>query len=304
MSEQLANLYNTTLASGYTAGAGSISVASATGAPSSGTFSLTILNATTGAVILIFRVTSVSGTTFTGAAEGPDTNAAMGSVVVGTILTVAAVDQIKLDAVAGITSFIQPVTPPVAANFSQINFNTGTSVVTSQVNNSSPINSIYLEQNDPGGTTEIAGLTKAKLASTFTVTIGFSMYIQGAVQGLVGLWLTDGSSNNIIFCYQVAGNAFFNIRIPLFNNFAGSFNTDIITPFTPFYAQPLIWLRVQETASARNYSVSQDGQNFIQVFTESNTAHFTTVDYGWAAEVRGAAGLAAMTVYSFTETNP
>ncbi len=95
--EQLANLYSTTLAAGYTAGAGSISVTSATGAPTAGPFCVLIRDATTKAVKLIFRVTSVSGTTFTGAAEGTDANAASGDLVDGTMVTVAALGQIIND---------------------------------------------------------------------------------------------------------------------------------------------------------------------------------------------------------------
>jgi hypothetical protein len=95
--EQFANLYSTTLASSYTAGAGSISVTSATGAPTTGTFTLVIRDSSTKAVILLFRVTSVSGTTFTGAAEGADTNAASSSLVDGTMVTVASLAQMRAD---------------------------------------------------------------------------------------------------------------------------------------------------------------------------------------------------------------
>lgn len=112
MSEQLENLYgritsstpittmlaSVTLAVAYTSGSGAITVSSATGAPSGGTFSLTIFNVETGEVYLIFRVTSVAGVVFTGGAEGPDNNAPIGAAVVGTMLTTAAINQIKLDA--------------------------------------------------------------------------------------------------------------------------------------------------------------------------------------------------------------
>lgn len=97
MPEQIANLASTTLASSYTAGAGSISVTSASGFPSVGTFTLTIRDQVTKAITLLFRVTSVSGTTFTGAAEGSDANANSGDLVDGTIVSVAALKQISQD---------------------------------------------------------------------------------------------------------------------------------------------------------------------------------------------------------------
>ena len=72
--EKFANLAETTLSAGYTAGAGSISVTSAAGFPTAGVFRVRLGNAGK----TIFRVDSVSGTTFTGAAEANDANAANG----------------------------------------------------------------------------------------------------------------------------------------------------------------------------------------------------------------------------------
>lgn len=98
MSENLQNNYSTTLASGYTAGVGTISV---TVAPATGngtyTMTLVIRDQSTLAVKLLFRVTSVSGTTLTGAAEGTDANAASGDFVSGSDLTVASLNQIRKD---------------------------------------------------------------------------------------------------------------------------------------------------------------------------------------------------------------
>jgi hypothetical protein len=91
------NVASLTLAAPYTAGSGSITLSSGAGLPASGTFSLTILNAKTGAVYLIFRVTSVAGAVCSGAAEGTDANAPTGAAVIGTVLSSAALQQIKED---------------------------------------------------------------------------------------------------------------------------------------------------------------------------------------------------------------
>ncbi len=306
MSEQFANLASTTLASGYTAGSGSISVVSAAGFPTQGTFTLCIRDQTTKLVKLLFRVTSVSGTIFTGASEGTDASANAGDLVDGSMVSVAMIAQLKADILASVppaaNPFIQSLTAPVAANFSQINFNTGASVVTTQVNNTSPVTSITLIQNDPGATGEIAGLTKSPIAATFTITIGFAWAPGLGAQGLAGLWLTDGSANNLFLCYQV--QTALAIRAPVFTTFAGAFLGDAIGVTAMPSCGPLLWLRIQETASARKYFTSPDGITFTQIFTESNTAHFTTAKYGFAAEDRGGAGHVAMTVYSFTESNP
>jgi hypothetical protein len=107
--EQFANIASTTLASNYTSGSGSISVSSATGFPTSGTFTVTLLNGST--VVLIYRVTSVSGTTFSGAAESADTNVTAGATVVGTMLSAAALSQIELDVQKGGSHIYQNQNP-------------------------------------------------------------------------------------------------------------------------------------------------------------------------------------------------
>lgn len=120
MSEQKVNLYGSiissvpittlvpsiTLAAPYVPASGTMIVSAVTDPvtgtvlPATGTFSLTILNAKTGAVYLIFRVASRSGTTLTGVAEGPDNAAPLGAAVVGTMLTTAALTQIQADTLA------------------------------------------------------------------------------------------------------------------------------------------------------------------------------------------------------------
>jgi len=77
-SEKVANLAETTLASSYTSGGSSISVVSAAGFPTTGVFRVRLGNAGK----TIFRVDSVSGTTFTGGAEANDANASAGDTVV------------------------------------------------------------------------------------------------------------------------------------------------------------------------------------------------------------------------------
>jgi hypothetical protein len=336
MAEQLANLYGAaspvTLASNYTIGSGSISVSSATGAPTTGTFSLTILNASTGAVILIFRVTSVSGTTFSGAAEGTDTNAPSGSIVVGTMMTAAAVAQIKEDAIAPSTNanlvlagpssgsaaaasfralvaadlpsgggaFIQALTAPVAANFTQVNYNTGSGVTTTQANLSSPVTAITIRQQDPSNTGNLAALSKAKLASTFTVTVAITA-TGTLTNNIWGLWLSDSGTNNLFFGNYTGGFGYIG---QVFTNFDLGGNANVFTQnATLIPLGPLMWLRIQETASARKYLVSSDGVTFSQIYTESNTTHFTTANYGFAVILRSG-GDAMITCYSFTETNP
>lgn len=199
--------------------------------------------------------------------------------------------------------FIQTLTAPTAGSFTQLNYNVGAGVTTTQVNNSSPVTSISILQHDPMGTNNIAALAKNKIAATFTVTTAVSI-VTGAVNFLAGLWLSDGGTppNNLFFAFQ--SNV--GIIVPVFTSFSAfsafAFNNLQIPP-----AGPLYWFRVQETASNRIYFMSADGINFAQVFTEANTAHFTTSQYGVGVEPRAASATspdAQIAWYSFTESNP
>src|SRR6185369_7246553 len=85
MAEVIINNFSTTLASGYTSGSGTASLTSASGLPSaSSTYTLGVFPAAdaTAPPIVLLRVSNRSGTTVTVAAEGTDTSAPSGSVVV------------------------------------------------------------------------------------------------------------------------------------------------------------------------------------------------------------------------------
>jgi hypothetical protein len=205
-------------------------------------------------------------------------------------------------------SYIQPLTPPVAANFTQTNYNTGTDVVTTQTNFTSPVTGITLNQSDPAHTFESAALVKSKINALFTFTIGYSFFGTSAGD-YFALVLDDGTAgpNILAFNYQLG----LGLRGYLFNNYANSSASEFMGgPYIlwPAPAGGLMWQRVQETSTNRIYSISSDGQNFYQFFIESNTAHFTTAHYGWAlangSNFNGQASNSTMTVYSVTETTP
>lgn len=199
------------------------------------------------------------------------------------------------------SSFIQPLTAPASGSFSQLNFNQG-GTTTTQVNNSTPVTSITIIQSDPGGNNETAALVKNKLASTFTVTVGVSISLLSSA-GVGGVFLYDGSANNIFWGIQNQAS----FRAPVFSSLSGSFSTDAISQVSGVPGGPLAWFRIQETASARNYYTSADGINFMLAGTESNTAHFTTSQYGWAVQARSGGNPTSpstITCYSFTESNP
>lgn len=207
--------------------------------------------------------------------------------------------------------FIQALTAPVSGNFSPINFS-GSGVTTTQVNGTTPVTYITLRQQDPTHTGNLAAISKAKIAATFTITEAFS--ISGDVNAgtKAGIWLNDSGTNSLFFCiYQSPNNdgAFYPeiFSATSFNN-AGSGGANVFAPGGnggPY--GPLIWFRVQETVSARNYYMSSDGATFYLIFTESNTANLTTANYGMGIFYFNGGGQTydgGITLYSFSETNP
>jgi hypothetical protein len=112
--EQFANLQSSTLASPYTPGDGQITLVSAAGFPTQGTFSVTILDLSD-IPVLIFRVASVAGAVLSGAAESTDTACSAGFGVFGTILTTAAMNQVKADAISPSTIANRVLAGPTSA---------------------------------------------------------------------------------------------------------------------------------------------------------------------------------------------
>ena len=66
---------------------------------------------------------------------------------------------------------------------------------------------------------------------------------------------------------------------------------------------PLLWLRIQETASNRNYYMGGDGLTWLRICQTTNTDFLTTTKYGIFSRDQGSQA-AGMTLYSFSETNP
>lgn len=206
----------------------------------------------------------------------------------------------------GGSGFIQTLTAPVPGDFSQLNFNVGTDVVTTETDNTSPVNSTTLFQSDPNTTQQIAAIVKNIVNPLFTVTIAVSTICDiSSSQAIAGLFLGDGGTNVIIWGTQFGGSALRASLLTLSGGFAGDYYSGGNTAGMLFTG-PLLWLRVQETLTNRIYSASCDGINFIPFATQAVTTGFATLQYGFCAENRagGATGNVQICCYSFTETTP
>jgi hypothetical protein len=331
MSEQLVNLYGSIkstvpistvsasiiLAVAYTAGSGFIQVSNATdpvsGAtlPSTGTFSLTILNAETGAVYLIFRVTSVSGTTLTGAAEGPDANAPMGSAVVGTMLTVDAIDQIEADILAtpsGVTagSYTNTnLTVNAAGRITAASNGSGGGLSFDDLYYPGVINPNTLSFSwlTPQGSATATDTTNGGLTVMIPSTSGDYLFIYGTAIGsfvslisalkitspiqnflVQGLFLVEQSTGKIttFVCSSATAsppgsNAVIVQHYTNYTTFLANIANQL--SYGPIYT--LWYPRIQIVSGNLLYQLSGDGINFETFYSESITAFFTTGPSHW-----------------------
>lgn len=310
MSENLQNLYSTTLASGYTAGAGSISVAAAP-ATGNGTYTMTLVirDASTKAVKLLFRVTSVSGTTLTGAAEGTDANASSGDLVDGSIISVASQGQLftdhhgygtfaNLPATTGRAAgdrykcsdseydyifdgalwvpfaFGSKCTRPDLSTFT----NHGHAPDTSD-NTTGPV---YLERKATGTGYQWVLYTKTMPAKPFKITMGFrgwfdqyngdqNYYMIVLRESSTGKFWAYGSGDN----YDAMGAIFFTDQ----DNYGGQNPLSVQSSLWNFANAR--WIRVEDDNTNVNFYVSLDGYHWFKRFSHAHNTTITPNEIGF-----------------------
>lgn len=300
--EVFANLAETTLASGYTSGGSSLSVASATLFPTTGVFRVALGNTAK----TIFRVDSVSGTTFTGAAEAFDGNADSGQAV--TLVASKAVAERFLQSptapelhaptgLAGVTRYgpIWPVRGVVAAEFSWVNQGSATDTVTGGV----------ARLVCPGQSQNIRARMKSFPSSDFTVTALVLPIMRTIADAEAGIIFREAGTDkwqairlahdNIIYVSNwTAANAF------AANQFTGA---AAASSFAWSFAWAL-WLRVRYDGTNVVYSYSFDGVHWVQALSEAKTARFTTApdQVGYFVNDRTGGVQQEMSVLSWLET--
>lgn len=288
--EQLENLYLTTLAAPYVAGSGAITVTSA-GSYTQGTFSLTILDGS-GNVILIFRVTSVAGPVFTGAAEGADANAPMGSTVVGSMLTVDSIAQLFLDhapvdgyyiASAG-NLFTGPTmleaTLPVGADFSWVNQGTASETAAG--------NALVLHA--PASSTVAWRMRVQNIGADTQLIAAFvpDFLFQSSETNQAAIGFYESATGKLEVVTMIVSSAFSGIQVNRYasptGGFAGNqFNTACVG--LPNW----IAMRLKISGGNLNFSYSISGNNFPVGYTEAENAFFSVAPDQWfyAADAEG-----------------
>jgi hypothetical protein len=153
-----------------------------------------------------------------------------------------------------------------------------------------------------------AGTVHAKIGSNFTYTLGIIQNWSTSGSGGCGMLLSDGtavSSNVIFYGYWLVlggglGAAFPLADVQAFN--AAGLVSVFTGPAISYVGSTPLYLRVQETASNRLYSMSQDnGVTWNLLLSEANTAHFTTVNTGIGVQIGNADVTAQCTFVDWVE---
>ena len=129
----------------------------------------------------------------------------------------------------------------------------------------------------------IGGRYKAKIAATFTFTVGLSLNCPAGGDAPL-LFLTNGtaaSSPVIAFGFSANSGGFGGgIFISSWNSFTNSWSATNFSSATTVSLPQIVYCRVVETASNRTYYMSFDKQNWVQVYQSTLTSFLTTAYYG------------------------
>lgn len=213
MSEQFANLAQSTVGTPYSPGAGHLILVSAANFPAVGTFSVTVVDKITLLPKLIFRVTSIAVNNLAGAAESADVACNVGDVVYGTILSAAAMAQIKTDVggsvpnatiLKGSGGVLGAQTATVATAF----LNPFTSLLQGVAPASGGGTTNFLRADgawaDPPGS---GGGSIYTPPTGFTLEDGFGGASMPTDANGLSLFVPNSGGNNVIYCQKALSNS-------------------------------------------------------------------------------------------------
>jgi hypothetical protein len=297
--EHFANLAETTLASGYTSGGGSISVASASGFPTSGVFRVALGNASK----TIYRVDSVSGTTFTGGAEANDGNASSGQTVI--ICASAAVAERFMQSPETAEQFlpsglngadrwgrVYKVKYPITADFSWVN--QGGAAIDTTFG--------FTRLSVPSASTSYRMRVKTAPATPYQVDVAMQPTEAGTRFG--GLVFRESSTSKLVALqYNAANNQ---MAVVYWTN-ETTFNSNpanttlegtIIGTLLP------VWLRIRDDGTNLKFTASRDGLYYFTEMSLGRTAFLAggPNQVGFFGDVDSGASAFALDFYHWQES--
>lgn len=340
MPEQIFNNYSSTLSAGYTAGAGSISVSNATSngvtLPASGTYTLVVVDQSTKLPKLYYRVSSRSGTTCSGSAEGTDANANSGDLVYGGMLSAAALAQIRADMLGyGSISALPSTTGQTTGNiyiatdtpYNKYVFNgtiwvpflggipcsspTTSTFATDGSSSGLTINSyavsngvLIFQASQTSGTDNVAVKVTSVPTAPYTRTLRCSFNYKETGNGAypwVGLCLRDSATGKIIV-FGPARTDTLNLAMRVgkwTNNTTFSADYYVQNFFPPATYEGVYHLQLTDDNTNRIFKVSRDGYNFETVYSVGRTDFITPDQIGIANIAYTGTAHTTLTVYDY-----
>lgn len=311
-SEKIRNLAETTLASGYTAGSGSLSVTSAGDFPTDGDFTVRLDNVSQ----TILRVSAVSGTTFTVTAEENDGNASAGDAVILATsrtqgerylqrpLTGQARSPYGADGALFLGPFQNPVTALSQSSWSWVN--------QGSFAYSESAGFVHITGPAAAGT-NIRGRFKTAPSVPYTIEMGVIHMFHASTSGpsqlqFLGLAFRESGTGEItvfVFSNFSLATAQASPTIAAANyNSATSFNASIGTErFLPGMPQ-LCWLRMTDNNTNLIFEYSFDRVNWFQIASIGRTSFMAGApdQVGWIATDQGGSQDFAGTIVSWVES--
>lgn len=195
---------------------------------------------------------------------------------------------------------VYPLVRPVAANFTNFNFNALGATTT--LNTAGDV--LTITQVNGTGSGNIAAISQAIIGSTYTVDMAIAGCVNQVSDEQFGAFITDGTKAITMGLQWFTTSKAAFLTIAKYTN-GTTFSASYQDGQTPILYSPLLFFRIQETASNRKYFISSDYRNWIPVRTsDSNTDFLTTTRYGVFVRQDTVAGAAMVTLYSLKATTP
>lgn len=299
--ELFANLAESTLASGYTSGGASITVVSASGFPTSGTFRVRLGN--TGQTI--YRVDSVAGAVFTGGAEFNDANATAGDTVkiVGSrqvaerwIQTPTGSERFGVAGVSGADRWgpLYRVVYPVTASFAW--GNQGAAALDTTFG--------FTRLTCPSTATNIRRRGMSAPATPYQVDAIIQYKDAGSGSRYGGLFFRESGTGKLhLFQYVSTTNAFQVVNFTDDTTFSSNpANTtlegSLLGSLAPF------WIRIRDNGTNLLFTGSRDGLYYFTEMSIGRTSFMAGApnEIGFFGNVDGTAGLFEMDVFHWRVT--
>jgi hypothetical protein len=296
-SEKASNLGESTLASSYTSGGTSITVTSAASFPTTGVFRVRLDNPSE----TIFRVDSVAGAVFTGAAEANDGNAASGVAAVqvasrGTFeRLLQSPDAGSPHAPSGVSGadFYGPnykLVPFSSTGFAWVNQGGATETVSGGV---------ARLVGPKTGSQNLRQRVKTQPSTPYTLTVFFTMQMERSNNHDVGIHFRESGTGKI-----AAIRLSFGILKITTGTDAWAADVGTSSDAWEILHRSPMWLRLTNDGTDLTWQYSFDGVHFSIVATRAKTADFTTApnQIGYVVNEQGNANIVVMSVLSWSET--